>query len=113
MKMNTTKTKKDWEENVLKDVDRIRDIILDMSKNINEEHEKVMRYVNKISKLCYSQENEERQVIGIMLHCLTYKLKCKNITVKSDWLEKVRMKYVQNNNTLQYNLNRKNRDTVL
>ena len=75
MKMNANKEK--WEEKVHKDMDRIRDIILDMKKNRNEEHEKVKEYINKIAKLCYSEENEERQVIGTSLHCLTFKLNCK------------------------------------
>ena len=78
-------------------MDRIRDIILDMLKNRNEEHEKVMKYLNKIAKLCYSQEIEERQVISTTLRCFTYKLKCKSIIVKKDWLERVRIKYQKNN----------------
>ena len=87
-------------------MDRIRDIIFDMKKNIHEEHEKVMKYVNKIARLCHSEENEERQVICTMLHCLTFKLNCKNIIVKNDWLEVVYRKYSKNK-TQQYNLNRK------
>ena len=102
MKMNATK--KDLEDEVIKDMNRIRDIILDMAKNRNEEHERVRKYMNKIARLSYSGENEERQVISILLHCLTFKLNCKTITV--------RMRY-QNNNTDQYNLNRKNSGSIL
>ena len=51
--MNANKEK--WEEKVHKDMDRIRDIILDMKKNRNEEHEKVIKYMNKIARLCYSE----------------------------------------------------------
>ena len=82
-----------FEEKVHRDMDKIRDIILDMNKNSNEEHEKVMKYINKIAKLCYSERNEESQVIGTLLNCLTFQLNCKNITVQKDWLDIVRIKY--------------------
>ena len=52
--MNTIK--EEWEKKARKDLDTIRDIILDMNKNRNEVHYKVMRYMNKIAKLCYKQE---------------------------------------------------------
>ena len=78
-----------------------------MKKNRNEEHEKVIKYMNKIARLCYSEQNAERQVVVTLLHYLTFKLNCKTITVYKDWLEKVRIKY-QTNNTQQFNLTRKN-----
>ena len=50
--MNINNTQAERYENVHKDLDRIREIIVDMYKNRNEEHGKVMRYMNKIAKLC-------------------------------------------------------------
>ena len=110
LKMNTNKA--GWVEKAHKDVDRIKNIILDMNKNRNEEHVKVMKYLNKIAKLCYSEENEERQDLGTLLHCLTYKLKCKNIKIMKDWLERITRRY-QNDKTQQYILNRKNSGSIL
>ncbi len=67
-------------ERIYKEMDRIRDIIVEeMKVNKDEEHSKVMRYLNKIAKLCNSEENEDRFRISILLHTLTYKLKGKKI----------------------------------
>ena len=63
-------------ERIYKEMDRIRDIIVEeMKVNKDEEHSKVMRYVNKIVNLCYSEENEDRFRIFISLHTITYELK--------------------------------------
>ncbi len=81
-------------EKIYKEMDRIRDIIVeDMNVNKDEEHSKVIKYLNKIAKLCYSDENEDRFIISILLHTLTYKLKGKEILVKIDWLKNVVNKY--------------------
>ena len=82
-----------------------------MFKNRNEEHEKLMKYVNKIANRCCSEDNEERQVIGTLLHCLTYKLKCKGMLIKKGWLERISIKYQKN--YAQPILNRKNSGILL
>ena len=55
--MKQSNTKEKWDQKIHQDLDRIRNIILDMNKNRNEEHEKVRKYMNKIARLCYSEEN--------------------------------------------------------
>ena len=72
-----------------------------------------MRYINRIAKLYYGEYNKEIQLIGTLLHFLTFKLNCKIITVQKDWLETVRIKYSKNNNTQKFNLNRKNSGIIL
>ena len=49
--------RKDSEDKVIKDMKRIRDIILDMQKNRDQEPEKVRKYMIEIARLCYSGEN--------------------------------------------------------
>jgi hypothetical protein len=41
-------------------MEKIKAIILEMNRNRNEDHVKVMRYMNKIVRLFYSEEDENK-----------------------------------------------------
>jgi hypothetical protein len=90
MNINNLTNKK---ERIYEDLNRIRDIIVEMNVNKDEQHSKIMKYMNKIATLFYSEENEDRFIIAILLYTLTYKLKGKKIQVKSGWLNKLENKY--------------------
>jgi hypothetical protein len=79
--MNISKMDKN-KNNIYKDLDRIREIILDMNKNRDEDHAKVINYINKMAKVCYSEEDEERFLVAMLLHSLSYKVKGKKIVLK-------------------------------
>ncbi len=84
-------------------MDRIRDIIVkEMSINREEEHMKLLRYLNKAAMLIYSEGHEDKFRIAILLHTLTYKLKGKKIPLISDWLAKLPKKFQLDKNIKNY-----------